>query len=57
KTPFKFITGEKPDLLYTRTYSYKAFTLIKYIPRLQKLTERAYIRHLVSYNLSNIFRI
>ncbi|KAF2136300.1 uncharacterized protein K452DRAFT_344131, partial [Aplosporella prunicola CBS 121167] len=57
KTPFKFITGEKPDLSHTRTYSYKVFTLIKHIPRSQKLTERAHIRHLISYNLSNIFRI
>ena len=57
KIVFKIVTGFLPYLGYLRVYSCKAYTLNKYIARLEKLRPRAYIGFLVGYNSTNVFNI
>jgi hypothetical protein len=46
-----------PDLSNIRIFGYKAFVRITNIPRLSKMSPRAAIDYLVSYDASNIWRI
>ena len=51
----------RPILAHLKAYSYRAYIMISNAKpkkkRLIKLNPRAYIRHLISYNSTNIYRI
>jgi hypothetical protein len=56
-TPFKTLKGYKPKFAYLKNYNTKIYALDYYIPKSWKNNSRAFIRYLVSYDLTNIFRI
>ena len=47
KTPFEAVFYKLPRMAHLEIYGYKAFTLIKHIPKLQQLDPRAYIGYLI----------
>ena len=47
----------KPSINHLVPYGYRAYSYIKNRSKLEKLEPRAYIRYLVGYDLTNIFRI
>jgi hypothetical protein len=57
KTPFEALIKQKPNLAYLHAYGCKAYPLNKHIPRTEKLEPRAYIRYLMGYDSTNIYRI
>ncbi|PSS23424.1 hypothetical protein M430DRAFT_98219, partial [Amorphotheca resinae ATCC 22711] len=57
KTLYKCLYYSKPNLSYLYAFSYKAYALIKNIVRLNKLELRAFIRYLVGYNSTNIYKV
>ena len=57
KTPYKIAYGKPPLLTYMYVYGYKTYTLDKRVKKGDKLGPCASIGHLVSYDLTNIYRI
>ncbi|PSS25518.1 hypothetical protein M430DRAFT_95945, partial [Amorphotheca resinae ATCC 22711] len=57
KTLYKCFYYSKLNLSYLYAFSYKAYALIKNIVRLDKLELRAFVRYLVEYNSTNIFKV
>jgi len=57
KTPYKIAYGKTPLLTHMHVYGYRTYTLNKQVKKGDKLAPRALIRHLVGYNLTNIYRI
>jgi hypothetical protein len=57
RTPYEIAYGKPPSLIYMHVYGCKTYTLDKRIRRGDKLAPRALIRHLVGYNLTNIYQI
>lgn len=57
KTPYELVVGQCPNLSHLYQYGCKAYSLIKHLPKKEKLAERAHIGHLVGYEVRNIFRI
>ena len=55
KTPYEIAYGKPPLLTYIYVYGCKTYTLDKRVKRGDKLGPRALIRHLVGYNLTNIY--
>jgi len=55
KTLYKVAYGKLLLLTYMHKYSYKTYTLNKQVRKGDKLALYALIRHLVSYNLTNIY--
>ena len=57
KILYKYLNSYQLVLSHLYVFGYKAYLLIQKILRLEKLLPRAYVRYLIGYNLSNIFRI
>ena len=57
KILYKCLNGYQLMLSYLYVFGCKAYLLIQKILRLEKLLFRVYVRYLISYNSSNIFRI
>ena len=57
KTLFEAIKKKKPQYTYIHVYRYRAYPLDYYIPKKKKLEPQAYIRYLVRYDFTNIYRI
>ena len=56
-TPFEALKGYKPKFVYLKNYNAKTYILDYYIPKSQKNNPQVFIGYLVSYDLTNIFRI
>jgi len=57
KTPYEVAYGKPPILTYMHEYGCKTYTLNKQVRKGDKLAPYVLIRHLVGYNLTNIYRI
>ena len=57
KTPYEIAYGKPLSLTYMHVYGYKTYILDKRIKRGDKLGPCISIRHLVGYNLTNIYQI
>jgi len=55
KTPYKVAYSKLPLLTYMHEYGCKTYTLNKQVRKGDKLAPYALIRHLVGYNLINIY--
>jgi len=55
KTPYKVAYGKPPILTYMHKYGCKTYTLNKQVRKGDKLAPYVLIRHLVGYNLTNIY--
>ena len=57
RTPYEVVWGIKPKVQHMRPIGCRAYVLNRSLKRADKLESRALIRHLVSYDSTNIFRI
>ena len=57
KTPYEVAYGKPPALTHMYQYGCKAYTLDKRVKKGNKLAPYILIRHLVGYNLTNIYYI
>ena len=55
KTPYKVAYGKLPILTYMHKYGCKTYTLNKQVRKGDKLAHYILIRHLVGYDLTNIY--
>ena len=55
RTPYEIAYGKPPSLTHMHVYGCKTYTLDKRVKRGDKLGPRASIRHLVGYDLTNIY--
>jgi len=55
KTPYKVAYGKPPILTHMHEYGCRTYTLNKQVRKGDKLAPYTLIRHLVSYNLTNIY--
>jgi hypothetical protein len=57
KTPYERVHGKQPSVAYFSQIGCKAYTLNKKLKKADKLESRTFVRYLVGYDSSNIFRI
>jgi hypothetical protein len=57
KTPYEIAYSKPPSLTYIHVYGCKTYTLNKGVKKGDKLAPHALIGYLVSYDLTNIYRI
>jgi hypothetical protein len=57
KTPYEIAYGKPPSLTHMHVYGCKTYILDKRVKKGDKLAPRVSIRHLVGYDLTNIYQI